>query len=150
MCAVSQLESVEGQRNSLLSECELLRRSLEELRAQSKPSTEPPTTAERTANQHTYLSAEHAGSPGNLMAQANGSASPGANERMSDCADGETPNRTGDSCANGEVLNNAGDPGADVEISHRTGNPSEVTNDCIREGSQNGGSRPVSPDQSDR
>ncbi|XP_064167305.1 MORC family CW-type zinc finger protein 3a [Anguilla rostrata] len=159
----SQLESVEEQKNSLLSQCEQLQRTLEELRAQCKPSgettTETPPTGEDTSNQHTYLDAE-SDRAGNLRAEgmeSNGSVSPGANARTSDCSDGDVPSRTGNSCANGDVLNRAGDPSADGEVSNRTGDHSnegdlleEVTDDSIRERSQNGGSRPVSPDQSHR
>ncbi|KAJ8255547.1 hypothetical protein COCON_G00194110 [Conger conger] len=141
-----QLESVEEHRNSLLSQCEQLQRSLEDLKAQNAPSTETPPMEEHAGDQES-------GGPGSLGAESNGSARPGALERTLDCTDGEMPNGTGSSCANVDVSNGAGGPGGDGEVPSRTGSPreegglqNEVTDDSISERLQNGGS----PDQSQR
>ncbi|XP_061083129.1 MORC family CW-type zinc finger protein 3-like [Conger conger] len=141
-----QLESVEEHRNSLLSQCEQLQRSLEDLKAQNAPSTETPPMEEHAGDQES-------GGPGSLGAESNGSARPGALERTLDCTDGEMPNGTGSSCANVDVSNGAGGPGGDGEVPSRTGSPreegglqNEVTDDGISERLQNGGS----PDQSQR
>ncbi|KAG7467310.1 hypothetical protein MATL_G00152020 [Megalops atlanticus] len=141
-----KLETAEIERSRFSSQCEQLRKELEELRrepgrgAASKSSGN--VTDEGTSN-----------GTGNFIAEERT-----LNKADNLSAEEGTSNRNGHPSAEEGTLNGAGSSSAEkVEISNRTGNPStkekldnESNNGSIEESTQNGTNRSVSPDETHR